>query len=132
VTRSGSSPSRTRSGDRLGRITADALAAVFPRAAELITLSLLVGLGAGALLRGCPLPRGVPPLRKDERLRLGPHDQDRTGGMTHDFLGDTAEQSALEAAAAVTAYDDEIRRPFSRSPHDLGGRIAGLNEIQSG
>jgi hypothetical protein len=46
----------------------------------------------------------------------GTHDQDGTGSVSHDFLGNAAKQCSGHAGATVAGYDDEIGGPFIPSP----------------
>ena len=60
------------------------------------------------------------------------YDENGTGRVTHDSLGDATEQDALYATATVAADHDEVSRPLFGSLRDLGGRRAGLDELQRG
>jgi hypothetical protein len=58
------------------------------------------------------------------------YDKNGTGRVTHDSLGNAAEQDTLYATATMAADHDEVRRPVFGSLRDLGGRLARLDELQ--
>src|SRR5258708_34278259 len=70
--------------------------------------------------------------RPRDDLAFRSHDQNRTGSVAHDALGDAPQQGALYASASMAADHDQVCRPVLRRIDDLGLRGTDLDEFQSG
>src|SRR5512143_4068389 len=58
------------------------------------------------------------------------NNQNGTYGVAHDRLGDTTQKQPLNSAASVAADYDQVRGPVFSCFHDLGGRLANMNEFK--
>src|SRR5258708_36958978 len=68
--------------------------------------------------------------RPRDDLAFRSHDQNRTGSVAHDALGDAPQQGALYATASMAADHDEVCRPVLRRLDDLGLLGTDLDAFQ--